>query len=57
MKPRIVRCTHYKGFYVERLVPSSHPSVRGKAQTKVVDTFPEALALAHEWAGPKEMTF
>lgn len=51
-KPRIIK-TAGSGFIVERMVPSSHPSIRGKAECKAVDTFQEAIAKAHEWAGPK----
>lgn len=53
LKPRIVKGKHY-GFFVDRIVPSNHPAMRGIPETKLVDTFPEAIALAHEWAGPKE---
>lgn len=53
LKPRIVK-GKYHGFNVDRIVPSSHPSMRGVPETKLVDTFPEAIALAHKWAGPKE---
>jgi hypothetical protein len=53
-KPRIVRAQHHDGFWVERLVSSSHPSIRGWADCKLVDTFPQAIAKALEWAGPKE---
>jgi hypothetical protein len=53
-KPRIVRSYILRGFHVERMVPSNHPSVRAGAQYQHVDTFPEAIALAHKWAGPKE---
>jgi hypothetical protein len=38
---------------VERMVPSSHPSIRGKAECRIMDTFPQAIAQALEWAGPK----
>lgn len=53
-KPRITRCTHHDGFWVDRLVPSNHPTVRALPETKVVDTFEQAIAQALAWAGPKE---
>jgi hypothetical protein len=52
VKPRIIVGKHV-GFFVDRLVPSNHPSIRGVPETKHVDTLEEAIALAHAWAGPK----
>lgn len=54
VKPRIIRCHAYTGFYVEQMVPSNHPSILAKSKSQIVDTFQEAIELAHEWAGPKE---
>jgi len=52
-KPRIVKLSR-SGFIVERLVVSNHPSARRLAQCKTVDTFAQAITLAHAWVGPKE---
>lgn len=52
-KPRITRTDTGRSFNVERMVPSSHPSIRGTAQTKTVDTLEAAIAVAHAWVGPK----
>lgn len=54
VKPRVVRSQHHTGYWVERIIPSNHPSIRGIPHTKLVDTFEEAIAKALEWAGPKE---
>lgn len=52
VKPRIIKGKHH-GFFVDRIVPSNHPAMRGIPETKLVDTFEEAIAKALEWAGPK----
>jgi hypothetical protein len=52
-KPRVTKAVHARGFHVERCVPTDHPAMKARAQTELVDTFPEAIALALEWAGPK----
>ena len=52
-KPRITRTATGRSFNVERMVPSSHPSIRGTAQTKTVNTLQEAITIAHQWVGPK----
>lgn len=54
LKPRVTRAKFARGFWVERMTQSNHPGHYRLAQTKLVDDFTEALALALEWAGPKE---
>lgn len=50
LKPRVL--TIGRRFIVERIVPTNHPAARGFPQCKYVDTLAEAIATAHDWAGP-----
>ena len=53
IKPRVTKASYARGYNVERMTESNHPGIYRKAQTKLVNTYAEALALALEWAGPK----
>lgn len=53
VKPRVTRAKFARGYWVERMTESNHPGMYNKARCLLVDTFPEAIAIALEWAGPR----